>query len=88
MTARIFSVNPVIGFVPFTLTGHRNALVNSFFEENSLNVSLKQSGIVLVRCAFQLFIHVILELAKVSIVTVHCVNAIFKIILTCTILLG
>ena len=39
MTARIFSINPVIGFVPFTLTGHRNSLVNCFFEENSLNVS-------------------------------------------------
>lgn len=41
MTSRIFSIDPVVGFVPVTLTGHRNAIVNCFFEENSLKVSFK-----------------------------------------------
>ncbi len=45
MTARIFSIDPVVGFVPVTLTGHRNAIVNCFFEENSLQVSFKLSQI-------------------------------------------
>lgn len=40
MTARIFSIDPVVGFVPVTLTGHRNAIVNGFFQLNSLQVSL------------------------------------------------
>ena len=46
MTARVFSIDPVIGFVPFTLTGHRNALVNCFFDENSLNVSFSINNYV------------------------------------------
>ncbi|XP_046852347.1 periodic tryptophan protein 2 homolog isoform X2 [Xenia sp. Carnegie-2017] len=47
MTARIFSIDPVIGFVPTTLTGHRNVIINSFFELHSLNIyTISQDGAV------------------------------------------
>lgn len=39
MTARVYSVQKMKQFRPWVLTGHRNAIVNSFFQHNSLNVS-------------------------------------------------
>lgn len=37
MTARVYSVQKMKQFRPWVLTGHRNAIVNSFFQHNSLN---------------------------------------------------
>ena len=49
MTARVFSIDPVVGFVPVTLTGHRNAIVNCFFEVNSLKVSFNGTNALVKR---------------------------------------
>ena len=40
MTARVYSLNPMKDFTPITLSGHRNMIVSSFFEDKSLDVSL------------------------------------------------
>ena len=41
MTSRVFSLLSRTDFVPVTLSGHRNSLVGCYFEEKSLDVSLK-----------------------------------------------
>jgi hypothetical protein len=38
MTARIYSLHPIDGFRPLTLTGHRNHVVAVFFSEDAEKV--------------------------------------------------
>ena len=40
MTSRIFSLFPMNGFLPVTLSGHRNTVIGCYFAQNSLDVSL------------------------------------------------
>lgn len=41
MTARVYSLYAMENMKAFSLTGHRNTIVNCFFEKDSLNVSFQ-----------------------------------------------
>ncbi|CAH3017559.1 unnamed protein product [Porites evermanni] len=48
MTSRIFSLFPINGFLPVTLSGHQNTVIGCYFAQNSLDIySVSQDGVLL-----------------------------------------
>lgn len=42
MTARVFSLDPIEGFTPFTLAGHRDEVVGVYFADDDKTISSLQ----------------------------------------------
>ena len=78
MTARIYSTNPIEGYQPLTLTGHRNYVVGVFFSSDAEKVL---SGVCLLdRVCACVCVHALLSVCVcVCVCLCMCVRALVRV---------